>query len=319
MNDFRVKAICINLVRCEERRERMTQVGLEIEKCGIPFDFNVATDYNDVTIKNSGTTSVNKDVDVNGKYQIQTYYRQDIEVKGVSIGYQHDPKKYLLDQVEHFGRNHFRTYQGIPYAEGIMAVDHDDHDKKWITTMGEKYHFYVNISNFRKCMTMGEIACVISHFNVIQQLLNDDEYDYYLILEDDVKLTSDTEYSLDKILQHISLYKTFWDIVFLNEPRFITPNSLHSMSEFLNIGVYSSFTQACSYIISKKSAKYLVKKLGCAINITMDDFLSRQQELVMLRTKKPVFILDDTSNDSNIREYHVEKMMEEKFKKYNVV
>jgi GR25 family glycosyltransferase involved in LPS biosynthesis len=313
--DLKIKAVCINLERCKERYDRMNNLNLQDV---LPFEFSKAVDYKDISlVTNLSIDGITIDrIDENGKYNINVEYYKSININDKPSGYVHDIKRYLMDQVEHFGRNHFRTYRYIPYAENIVAVDHDEHNKKWITWNGE-YQFFVEISHFRKYMTLGEIACVISHFNVIKQLLQDDEYDYYLILEDDVKLTTDENYSLDKILKHLQLYKSYWDIVFLNEPKFVTENSLHSISEFLNIGIYSSFTQACSYIISKKTAQYLVDKLDNGVNITMDDFLSRCQDLIMFRTKKPVFILDDTADESNIREYIVEEIMEQQFQKYN--
>lgn len=318
MSDFKIKAVCINLERCKDRYERMEKVGKLIQDT-IPFEFSTAIDYKDVVLETKLTNENIKlnGIKDNGEYNIEVEYFKNIKVKDCDSGYTHDPKRYLMDQVEHFGRNHFRKYKFIPYADNIVAVDHDDHNKKWITYNGE-YQFFVDISNFRKFMTMGEIACVLSHFNVIEQLLNDNEYEYYLILEDDVKLTTNPDYSIDKILKHVSLYKELWDIVFLNEPRFVTENSLYSISEFLNLGVFSSFTNACSYIISKKTARYLVDKLNNCIGITMDDFLSRQQQLYMVRTKQPVFILDeDTANDSNIRDDTTEENVEVEFQKYN--
>lgn len=317
MSDFKIKAVCINLERCQDRCEKMKQVSKQLEGI-IPFEFSTAIDYKDVDLETNLTSDKIKinGVKENGEYDINVEYLKSVKVKNNDSGYTHNPKRYLMDQVEHFGRNHFRKYKFIPYADSIVAIDHDDHNKKWITYKGE-YQFFVEISNFRKFMTMGEIACVLSHMQVIQQLLNDKEYDYYLILEDDVKLTSDENYSLDKILKHISLYKSLWDVVFLNEPRFVTENSLHSISEYLNLGVFSSFTNACSYIISKKTAQYLVDTMNNCIEITMDDFLARQQQLYMVRTKQPVFLLDDTANVSNIREGIVEENVEQEFQKYN--
>lgn len=315
--DFKIKAVCINLERCKDRYEKMEQVAKKLEGI-IPFEFSTAIDYKDLELETNLTSDKIKinGVKENGEYDVSVQYLKSIKVHGQDSGYTHNQKRYLMDQVEHFGRNHFRKYKFIPYAEDIVAVDHDEHDKKWITYKGE-YQFFVEISNFRKFMTMGEIACVLSHMNVIQQLLNDTDYDYYLILEDDVKLTDNENYSLDKILKHISLYKSLWDVVFLNEPRFVTENSLHSISEYLNLGVFSSFTNACSYIISKKTAQYFVDTMKKTVEITMDDFLARQQHLYMVRTKQPVFLLDDTADVSNIREGIVEENVEQEFQKYN--
>ncbi len=316
-SNLKIKAVCINLERCKDRYIRMENVAQQLKDI-IPFEFSTAVDYKDVSLTTSLT---NDDIEIkeikeNGEYDIKVEYNKNIFINNQKSDYTHDTKQYLNDQVEHFGRNHFRKYRCIPYAENIIAVDHEEHNKKWIK-WNNVYQFYVEISNFRKFMTIGEIACVISHFNVIKQLLEDDEYDYYLILEDDVKLTTNEDYSLDKVLKHLYLYKSYWDIAFLNEPIFVTENSLHSISELLNIGIFSSFTNACSYIISKKTAKYLVDTLSNTIGITMDDFLARQQNLILFRTKQPVFILDDTANNSNIRELDIEIQVEKQFQKYN--
>lgn len=313
--NFKVKAVCIHLDECHERYRNMKLVGEKIEKV-IPFEFSSATSYKDVSLCTK-LDSENIDIQLEPdttEYKVNVQYYKEVHVKGRNTGFLHDSKRYLMDQVEHFGRNHLRIYRNIPYAENVVALDHDDHNKKWITYNGQLL-FFVEISNFRKYMTLGEIACVLSHVKVLQKLVHDGEYDAYLVLEDDVQLTS--EHDLEAILHHLYLYKNCWDIAFLNEARFSTPNTLYPISPLLNILVNSSFTNACSYLITKKTAQYLLDTMNSFIDITMDDFLSRQQILKMVRVKNPVFTFDETSNISNIRNDHIESEAEKIFQKFN--
>ncbi len=321
---MKIKTVCINLEKSSDRRQHMLNVA---DKMYLPFEFLKACDYNDLTIvkpdSNDNISVIDpgpdQDYIISIMNEVSSGGGSKIYYKGEFTGLYHDPKRYLEDQVEHFGRKHYQDHHNIPYAYPIKSVDFEgDHTKKWINYKGESV-FYVDISNFRKYIAKAEIACALSHYKVLEKLVEDDEYDAYLILEDDVVLQEyddEPDFNLKNVLHELELYSPLWDIAYLNEPKFISPNSLKPYNKYWNIGIYSNFTDACSYIVTKETAKKLIKLYNDHIDLCADDFLTRQVHLYSLRTKKPIFI-NNYSNVSTIRSVKIENEMEDLFQKYN--
>lgn len=318
---LKIKTVCINLEKSSDRRQHMLNIA---DKIHLPFEFFKACDYNDLEIRNGENDSEILVIDPgpDQDYIITFGGNESIYSKiyyqGEFTGLYHDPKRYLEDQVEHFGRKHYQDYHNIPYAHPIKSVDFEgNHTKKWINYKGESV-FYVDVSNFRKYIAKAEIACALSHYKVLEKLVNDPDYDAYLILEDDVVLQEhdSSDYNLKNVVHELELYTPLWDIAYLNEPKFISPNSLKPYNKYWNIGVYSNFTDACSYIVTKKTAKQLIELYNHHIDLCADDFLTRQVQLYSLRTKKPIFI-NNLTNESTIRSLDIEKEMEDLFQKYN--
>ena len=139
------------------------------------------------------------------------------------------------------------------------------------------------------------------------------------MLEDDVVLQEYEEQpdiNLKNVLDELMLYIPLWDIAYFNEPKFTSPKTLVSYNKYWNLGVYSNFTDACSYLITKSTAIKLLNLYNGQINLCADDFLTRQVQLYSLRTKKPIFI-NNYAQDSTIRTIKIEAEMEDLFQKYN--
>lgn len=280
--DLKTKIVCINLKDCTDRKEKIEN---ELKDINIPFEFFDAIHYKDVKlISNVEKCEIVNVVD--SEFKIDVDYKKSIQIKGEITELKHDPHEYLIDSVQHFGRIHFLKFYGIPYAD-ITVTNHNESNKKWFSY--KDVSMYVDISNFKKELSLPEMACTLSHYHVLKQLINDKEYDSYIILEDDIIVKQTEDYNLNKVLEHLQLYKNYWDIAFLNEARFCSPNSLYPITEYLNYGIYSSFTGAYSYMVTKETAKKLINIFNNTINLTMDDFLSRQQQLKMVRLKNPIF------------------------------
>ena len=307
---MKTKIVCINLKHCTQRRENIIKT---LANVSIPFEFFDAIHYKNVEVVDGLENCKIVGVDETGQVKCDVQYTNTIKIDGRATDLTHDPKAYLVDQVEHFGRTHFANCHHIPYAD-VTVADHEDVNKKWFTH--KNMSMFVDISNFRKYLTPPELACSLSHYYVLKKLMEDKEYDTYLILEDDVLLNeTPPDYTLEKMLHHLELYNKCWDIAFLNEAIFLSTNSLVSMTEYLFMGVYSSFTNACSYMVTKESAQKLLDRYEGAINLAADDFLSRQQDLKMVRLKKPLFDIDGTQ-PSNIRLPDIEEKHEEYCEKF---
>jgi glycosyl transferase, family 25 len=66
----------------------------------------------------------------------------------------------------------------------------------------EQINEYVDWISRNFILNNGQIGCVLSHVNLLKQLVNDDNQDFYLILEDDIEILD-----YDKILTIYNLYK----------------------------------------------------------------------------------------------------------------
>lgn len=302
---MKTKIVCINLKHCTQRRQNIENT---LAKTTVPFEFFDAIHYKDVEVVDNLENCKILGISETGEFKCDVGYDTVIKIKGETTELTHDPKAYLIDQIQHFGRIQFLKYHNIPYAD-ITVTDHDEPDKRWFTYNGMS--MFIDVGNFRKYLTEPEMACSLSHYYVLKKLIEDEEYDSYIILEDDVLLNeTPPEHTLENMLRHLELYDKYWDIAFLNEAIFLSTNSLFSISEHLNLGVYCSFTNACSYVVTKACARKLLERYEGAINIAADDFLSRQQDLKMVRLKKPLFHIDGTQ-PSNIRLPEVEDEHEE--------
>ena len=268
---MRVKIICISLQQAIERRQHMTDL---LNNIGFEWEFFDAYDGQNIKIIND-----------------KIFYNNAF------TGYYHDASKFLLDQIEQFGRIHYKKIHDIPYTLDISAII--DQENAWIVKQ-EQFQFFININYFRhRTMILNEIGCALSHYNVIKMLQYDEDYDAYLVLEDDVYLIGD----LNRIIKQAEWYDLIWNILFLNipgyggHPGFIEPNTQTTFSNDFNLHVFSHYSSACSYLVNKNwtlNEDY--------INLPFDVYLSRRIDLLQLRIKEPVFMVDYTklSKDSTI-------------------
>lgn len=290
---LKTKIVCINLQKCTDRKEKIEN---QLKDISIPYEFFKAIDFKNIKlISNIEKCEIINTID--NKFEIDIDYKKSIQINDENTELKYDPDEYLIDCVKHFGRVHFFKFYGIPYAD-IVVTNHSDPNKKWFSY--KDISIFVDISNFKKELSLPEMACTLSHYHVLKQLINDNDYDSYIILEDDIILNETEDYNLNKVLEHLQFYRNYWDIAFLNEARFCSPNSLYPITDYLNYGIYSSFTGAYSYMVTKETAKKLIEAFDKTINLTMDDFLSRQQQLKMVRLKNPIFEID-TELESLIR------------------
>lgn len=297
---MRIKIVCISLEKSVDRREFMRKQFDSIK--GIPFEFFNAIDATELELVSFGGSI----------YKI--YY------KGIDTGLLHDKKIYVQETATSYGRRHYRNFRGIPYAN-VQAIVNDN----IVTINYEGQSFYTDISSYKKELSITELACALSHYYVTKQLVNDDNYDFYIVLEDDVVVFSDSANtnidtgakSLGTILKHLVEYDLFWDIAWLNHPQHITANSLIGYSDLFNLSVFSGYSGSYSFILNKKGAKKLMSSytqeetltyvnrfptetlthsvnmsqketLTHSVNMAADDFLANQVHLCQLRLKKPI-------------------------------
>jgi GR25 family glycosyltransferase involved in LPS biosynthesis len=110
-------------------------------------------------------------------------------------------------------------------------------------------------------MRIGLVGCSLSHFKMYTDLINNDEYDSYLIFEDDIEFTPDFEYKFNHLLKQLKTVE--WDLVFVghhtrdpNNKEVLSKDKLSTIEKW---DKYKSFTQSLGgttgYLISKKGAE----------------------------------------------------------------
>ncbi|RCL02410.1 MAG: glycosyl transferase [Candidatus Tokpelaia sp. JSC161] len=162
-------------------------------------------------------------------------------------------------------------------------------------------------------MTRGEIACFLSHRTALQQLAEEQEA-YGAVFEDDVILSNNA---------HLFLKNYFWipsgvDLVKLETQgkKVWLGHSIKNVNNFSLGRLKSSHILAAAYIVSKKSALYLIKKMEdvCA---PFDHFLFNLDYGIANKLK--IYQLDPAiARQSNVRstlEYERAQYRDERKKK----
>ena len=257
-----MKIKCINLEKCKDRREFMQKQLPNIE-------FFDGIDANYIELKHV------KD----------TIYK--IFYQGSDTGLLHDKSQYVYNTAIGYGLRHYRRFRDIPYAN-IEANIYENSVS--VTYKGQT--FYTDITEYKKETSIGELGCALSHYYLAKQLLNDENHDYYIVLEDDVIINSD----LEPVIKHLEYYDLLWDIAFLNIPQHLLANSLISFTSLFNLSIFSGYSGTYSYVLNKKGAQKLIDAYNGYINLPSDDFLSKQVHLTQLRIKKPICFTTDEFN-----------------------
>jgi glycosyl transferase family 25 len=121
-----------------------------------------------------------------------------------------------------------------------------------------------------KLMTSGELGCAWSHLIMYKNLLHDNMYDKYLILEDDAILCSDFEYLIN-ILNNIPSES---DICHIGESRWYPFNITNKINDFFYENEKRYFNNTTSYVVTKQGANKLLEFAENQIAHRADDLLS---------------------------------------------
>lgn len=145
-------------------------------------------------------------------------------------------------------------------------------------------------------LTYGGVGCFLSHYTLANQLLNDDNTDYYIICEDDIGFNKNT---IESINYYLSEAPEDWDIIhFINTRK----------DNYTNIGMFfkpKGFWGAQCYIINKKGAKKFVDEVQREkIDGQIDAYLSRmiqQNKINIYITNKKLIIGSPNNNTTDIQ------------------
>jgi len=167
--------------------------------------------------------------------------------------------KYNLDQL------------GIE-VKAVEAVDGRKLDEGYIKSHGIKMMPDFSEPYHNRPLTYGEIGCFMSHFNIWQDMI-ENNYERVLILEDDIRFRS---YFIDK-LQYLmeeldSTTTPYWDLVFLG--RKILQNADEPWVEGSEQLVYVDYSYwTLSYILTKAGAVKLLEEKPLGKMVPVDEYL----------------------------------------------
>lgn len=156
------------------------------------------------------------------------------------------------NQIENQLAYHFPNYS-IQRESAVDGSKFSLEDVKDI--LDPRAYYYLKSHNRRRLLNedinnFGQIACSLSHFNCWKKLIEDTEYDYYLICEDDVVFYPDIHQKIIKILRDQSDLD-FYSLVYVN--------SRGNKIENDRLKITKPFYGTQTYLISKKAAKLFLE------------------------------------------------------------
>jgi len=180
-------------------------------------------------------------------------------IKVINLKKREDRKKSMIEQFE---RENITNYEFIEAVDGSELKESQE----------LRLLFEGNNFNYRK----GVIGCALSHLNIYNRLINDDNNDYYVILEDDLDLCNDFKEKLEihcklfeeEQLEHLSL--GVFDCNHLDQEKIKTIEITIFQKD-----VYNFWNVAFAYIISKNAARKMISYINnCSIKCAIDNPLS---------------------------------------------
>lgn len=153
--------------------------------------------------------------------------------------------------------------------------------------------------DFRGKLNLQQIGLNFSHIFVSEQLIFDDSYDYYIVLEDDSQLNCD-ETTLQEYLQHLPPKFDFIHLDGSTSLEFVKTNK--DNEHFYNVEK-QCFNRTSAYILSKSGAAKYVSYFKSNICRPPDDSFSHLFLLNKLQVFVPKEWLFKLSGLPSIMEY----------------
>ena len=185
-------------------------------------------------------------------------------IKVVNLKRREDRKKIIIEKFE---RENITNYEFIDAVDGNDLKETDE----------LRLLFDGNNFNYRK----GIMGCALSHLHLWNTLANDNNNDYYIILEDDLELSLDFKEKLnthcklfeENNLEHLSL--GVYECNYSEQDKIKTDEIT-----IFQKNVYNFWNITFGYIISKNAAKKMVSYINnCSIKCAIDNPLSHGEVL----------------------------------------
>lgn len=156
---------------------------------------------------------------------------------------------YTINNIKNYSFNYFKGF--------YINLKYRDDRKKNIMKNVLTIDFFKNIMRFEAIKNdNGSLGCALSHINVLSQLKNKIDDYYFLILEDNFKITNENIMNnFKRDLDDFLLSGVDWDIINLTSYRTKVKRDTKPIHNFLK----TEWTQTTSgYIINRNSIKKLI-------------------------------------------------------------
>ncbi|KAG8038300.1 hypothetical protein G9C98_006627 [Cotesia typhae] len=156
-------------------------------------------------------------------------------------------------------------------SETIDAVDGKQLNESVLLNSGVRMMPEYADPYHKRPMKMGEIGCFLSHFNIWNDVI-DNNYDKVMVLEDDVRFEPFFRNKVNFILKELDRLKINWDLVYLGRKRMQERGEEYvDGSDYLVYAGYSYWT--LGYILSGSGAKKLLEAKPLDSLVPVDEFL----------------------------------------------
>jgi GR25 family glycosyltransferase involved in LPS biosynthesis len=196
-------------------------------------------------------------------------YNLKKNIKVINLKKREDRKKAMSEQFE---RENITNYEFIEAVDGNELQESEE-----LRLLFERNNF-----NYRR----GVIGCALSHVQLWNTLINDNDNEYYVILEDDVelfpgfkeKIDSHSKLFQEKQLEHLSL--GVYECNELDQEKIKT-----SEITIFQKDVYKFWNVTFAYIISKNAAKQMISYINNnSIKCAMDNPCSHGEVILYHHT-----------------------------------
>ena len=176
-------------------------------------------------------------------------------IKIVNLKRRPDRKELMKKQMLYHNIDNYEFYDAVDGSELIETYE--------LQKMFERNDF-----NYKK----GIIGCALSHINIWTQLINDDKNNYYVVLEDDIKLCDNFKQKLEFCCNEFEKYNHI-DHLRLGDYDKIKKINVDVNNLKVNINFDNCVSNVTfAYIISKKGAQKIINFINkCSIKSAIDN------------------------------------------------
>jgi GR25 family glycosyltransferase involved in LPS biosynthesis len=157
---------------------------------------------------------------------------------------------------------------------------------KWVSPSGIKslkQTYQRGYRTYHHELTLGGVGCFLSHLNLMTDLVNDTDTNFYIIMEDDCEFVSNV---FDRVQSLISSAPDDWDMLLIKHIRLSSDTDLGEWKKV------RSFWGMMFYVINKKGVEKIVNETNLEkTDSQIDSYLSRmiiQNKLNVYATTKNI-------------------------------
>jgi FkbM family methyltransferase len=217
-------------------------------------------------------------------------------IKVINLKRREDRKNAMIEQFE---RENVKSYEFIEAVDGNELTESEE-----LRLLFERNNF-----DYRK----GIMGCALSHLHIWNTLIQDNDNNYYVVLEDDIELSNDFKEKLnehcklfeEQQIEHLSLGLDYYAANYLDQEAI---QSFHTNEiKIIEKDVYKLHFITFAYIISKNAAKKMISFINkCSIKSAADhpqthgEVVKYHQTTNCIAKQKHLYELgSDIQNDNN--------------------